>query len=170
MISGTKLRVPIGRTDHLQGPKAAPLVIVEYGDFECAACGWAFFELKNLKKKMNRNLQLVFRHFPITSVHYDAINAAKAAEAAGLQGKFWKMHDILFENQDSLDEESLLSFAANLDLDLFKFVEDMSSQLVERKILTDLFGGAKNGIDRTPTFFINGFRYETEALHQKHPL
>src|SRR5689334_3482382 len=128
MISEVKLRVPVTDADHVQGPKDAPLELVEYGDYECPYCGQAHYIVKQLQQALQDELRFVFRNFPLSQIHPDAVSAARAAEAAALQGKFWEMQDILYENQDNLDSESVLQYAAELDLDLSKFVTDMGSR------------------------------------------
>jgi len=155
-----KLRVPVSRSDHAQGPRDAPLTLVEYGDYECPYCGQAYQIVKAIQEALGDDLRFVFRNFPLAQIHPNAMNAACAAEAAALQGKFWDMHDALYENQDSLDPQSLLAYAAELGLDLDRFAQDMVSTRVEERIVSDLEGGARSGVNGTPTFFINGFRYD----------
>jgi len=160
MISEVKLRVPVTDADHAQGPKDAPLVLVEYGDYQCPYCGQAYYIVKQLQQALQDELRFVFRNFPLSQIHPDAVSAARAAEAAALQGKFWGMHDTLYENQDNLDLESLLEYAAELDLDVSKFITDMGSRQVEQHIANDFQGGVRSGVNGTPTFFVNGFRYD----------
>ena len=118
-----RLRVPVSNADHSQGPKNAPLVLVEYGDYECPHCGRAYPIVKQVQQTLGNELLFVFRNFPLAEIHPHAMNAARAAEAAGRQGRFWEMHDLLFENQDRLDDQSLQAYASSLELDLDKFVE-----------------------------------------------
>jgi protein-disulfide isomerase len=160
MITNAKLRVPVTQEDHWQGPEDAPLTLVEYGDYECPFCGQAYPVIKRLQQALKDDLKFVFRNFPLTMAHPNAMNAALAAEAAALQGKFWEMHDTLYEHQDNLDPESLLEYAAALGLDLEKFRQDMKSPEVEGKVAKDLYGGARSGVNGTPNFFINGYKYE----------
>jgi protein-disulfide isomerase len=160
MISEVKLRVPVTSADHAQGPKDAPLVLLKYGDYQCPYCGQAYYIVKQLQQTLPDDLRFVFRNFPLSQIHPDAVGAARAAEAAALQRKFWEMHDTLYENQDSLDPESLLEYAAELGLDLSKFIADMGSKQVERRIVEDFQGGVRSGVNGTPTFFVNGFRYD----------
>jgi protein-disulfide isomerase len=155
-----RLRVPVSKSDHRRGPEEAPLVLVEYGDYECPYCGEAHPIVKHIENALRGELLLVFRNFPLTQIHPHAMNAARAAEAAGLQRKFWEMHDTLYENQENLDPESLLAYAAQLDLDLDRFAQDMLSRRVEDRILLDFEGGARSGVNGTPTFFVNGFRFD----------
>ncbi|MDB5047119.1 MAG: oxidoreductase [Fibrobacteres bacterium] len=160
MIGEARLSVPIGPSDHVRGSANAPVELVEYGDFECPSCGRAYPIAKHVLEKMNGVLKFAFRNFPLTQQHPDAVNAARAAEAAGLQGRFWQMHDILFENQEYLDYESLLQYAVELRIDANRFARDFRSPKVERKVLADFESGVRSGVNGTPTFFINGIRYD----------
>ena len=160
MNSAAKLRVPVSTADHSQGSADAPLVLVEYGDYECPFCKEAHSVTQRLQKTLDKDLRFVFRNFPLTTAHPHALTAAKAAEAAGLQGKFWEMHDLLYENQTRLDAESLLEYAASLRLNVPRVAQDMRSSTVETKIEQDFYGGTRSGVNGTPNFFINGYRYE----------
>src|SRR5215468_5191513 len=112
----SKLTVPVGPNDHAQGPASAPVVLVEYGDFECPHCGRAYPIVKAAEHALQKELALVYRHFPLTEIHPHASLAAQASEAAGAQGKFWEMHDMLFEHQDALELEDLIAYAQALRL------------------------------------------------------
>jgi len=164
-----RLRVPVSRNDHVQGPDDAPLALVEYGDYECPYCGQAYGVVKAVQQALNDDLQFVFRNFPLTQVHPNAMNAARAAEAAALQDKFWEMHDTLYENQENLDPQSLLAYAAELGLDLDQFAQDMVSRQVEERIFSDLEGGARSGVNGTPTFYINGCRFDGDWSSESMP-
>ncbi len=156
-----KLTMPVDPDrDHIQGPEDAPVTLVEYGDFQCPNCGEAYPILKSIQKKMGNKLRFVYRHFPITETHPDAVHAAEASEAAAAQGKFWEMHDLLFEHQDALDGESLHNYAAQLNLDLGRFDRDMREHLYAERIRDDFASGLRSGANGTPTFFINGDRYD----------
>lgn len=155
-----RLRVPVSKADHAQGPEDAALVLVEYGDYECPFCGQAHPIVKHAQRALEDELRFVFRNFPLTQIHPHAMNAARAAEAAGLQGRFWEMHDMLYENQDNLEDENLLVYAAELGLDLDQFTRDLLSPPVTQRILADVQGGARSGVNGTPTFFVNGFRFD----------
>src|SRR4051812_39708620 len=111
MISETKLRVPVSQADHSIGQQSAPIVLLEYGDCECPFCGRAYQVVNRLIRDLKGDVRYVFRNFPLAEIHPHAMNAARAVEAAALQGKFWQMHDMLFENQDNLDDESLITYA-----------------------------------------------------------
>jgi protein-disulfide isomerase len=154
------LRVPVNDRDHARGPKNAPIVIVEYGDYQCPHCGRAYPILERLQEALGPNLRFVYRHFPIAEAHPDAPNAARAAEAAGRQGRFWEMHGLLFGNQDALDPSSLAGYAEALELDMERWARDLESEAVEAKVEADFRGGVRSGANGTPTFFVNGFRYD----------
>lgn len=166
MISGAKLRVPVSEKDHVYGTKDALLELVEYGDYECPFCGQVFDVIKRLQETFSKDLKFVFRNFPLTQIHPDSMNAARAAEAAGLQHKFWEMHDMLYENQDRLDEEHLLSYAVALKLNLKRFAKDFADKKVDEKILSDLENGARSGVNGTPNFYINGYRYSGDWSYE----
>lgn len=150
------LTVPINERDHLRGSPDAPVVLVEYGDFECPYCGAAYGVVKKLEQELPDTLAVVFRQFPLVDVHPHALLAAEAAEAAGAQGSFWKMHDLLYEHQDALAAADLLKYAAALHLDLKRFASDLSGHAFLSKVQGDMKGGLQSGIKGTPTFFING--------------
>ena len=132
------------------------MVLVEYGDFECPYCGAAYVVLKKLEKDLPDTLAVVFRDFPLVSVHPHAQLAAEAAEAAGAQGRFWKMHDVLFEHQDALAPADLVRYATALHLDVKRFAGDLSAHAFLPKIRNDMQGGLQSGVKGTPSFFING--------------
>jgi protein-disulfide isomerase len=155
-----RLRLPVNEKDHTMGPSNAPIVIVEYGDFQCPHCGRAYPIMKRLQKTLGDNLLFVYRHFPIAEAHPDAPNAARAAEAAGRQDRFWEMHSLLFENQNALDSDSLVGYAESLDLDMKRWLLDMDSEAIEAKVEEDFKSGVRSGANGTPTFFVNGYRYD----------
>jgi protein-disulfide isomerase len=157
----SELTVPVSSQDHKQGSDDAPVVLVEYGDYECPFCGAAHVILKKLQKDLGKDkFQMVFRNFPLSQIHPHALEAAFAAEAAGKQGKFWAMHDMLFEHQDSLEEHDLVSYAYALKLDVERFIDDMESEAVAQKVHEDFWSGVRSGVNGTPTFFINGERHD----------
>jgi protein-disulfide isomerase len=163
-----ELQQPVEKNDHIRGNTDAPLTLVEYGDFECPHCGHAYGYLPGIREAMGDSLRFVYREFPLSEIHPYAKSAAAAAEAAGLQGKFWQMHDLLFTHQDSLTDADLLGYAQELFLDIGAFREDMISDTVAKKIHEDFLGGIASGVNGTPTFFINSMRYngpnEAESL------
>jgi protein-disulfide isomerase len=152
--------VPVAPGDHIQGPDDAPVTLVEYGDYECPFCGEAYPIVKQIQKALGPNLRFVFRNFPLTESHPHALHAAQAAEAAVLQNRFWEMHDLLFENQQTLEDGDLITFAQTLGLNMSKWRRDYSSEQVVNKIEADMSGGLRSGVNGTPTFFINGERHD----------
>ncbi|HEX6107590.1 MAG TPA: thioredoxin domain-containing protein [Gemmatimonadales bacterium] len=157
-MTGT-LTPPVNEADHAYGPPAARVTLVEYGDFQCSGCGEAFRTLSEVRRALGPNLRFVFRHFPLRSSHPHALGAAKAAEAAAAQGKFWAMYEQLFSHQTELAEPDLLRHARAVGLDLDRFQRDMASRAAEVRIREDLAGGARSGVNATPTLFVNGERY-----------
>lgn len=156
----SRLMAPVGSRDHVLGPDNAPVTLVEYGDYECPFCGRAYYIIKQLREEVGDAVRFVFRNFPLTQVHAHALPAAQAAEAAGLQGKFWDMHDLLFENQTALSEEDLLKYAQTLQLSIEKFNRDRRSPLISERIQEDFMSGIRSGVNGTPTFFVNNRRHE----------
>lgn len=155
-----KLSIPTAKRDHISGALSAPLEIVEYGDYQCPYCGMAYPIIKQIQKALGEKLRLVFRNFPLSDMHENALNAARAAEAAAKQGKFWEMHDMLYENQQQLYPASLDRYAAKLGLDMLQFKKDMIDLDIENRISSDFESGIRSGVNGTPTFFINGQRYD----------
>jgi protein-disulfide isomerase len=156
-----RLDQPVGERDHAQGPQDAPVTLVEYGDYECPYCGQVYPVTKQLQERLGDRLRFVFRNYPLDSVHPRARPAAEAAEAAGSQGKFWEYHDVLYENQQDLDDESLKRYAADLGLDEDRFEEDLAEHRYLERIEEDLLSGIQSRVEGTPMFFINGVRYES---------
>lgn len=153
------LTVPVSKDDHWQGDRNAYITLVEYGDYECPYCGKAHPIVKKLQEALGDELKVVFRNFPLTKIHPNAMRAAEAAEAAGLQGKFWEMHDLLFENQTDLSEESLAKYAEEIGIDVEKFKSDMVDENINSRVMSDFESGVESGVNGTPTFFINGERF-----------
>lgn len=158
-MQGNDLKTPVGPTDHAQGPADAAVTIVEYADYQCPYCGRAHEDLKQALAHL-KGVRFVFRNFPLMNIHQYAEQAAEAAEAAALQGKFWEMHDILFENQQNLEGDALVAYAEKIGLDVQKFVDDVNAGKTRPKIKADLESGEASGVNGTPAFFINGMRYE----------
>jgi protein-disulfide isomerase len=154
-----RLTVPVREDDHVKGPTTAPITMVEYGDYECPYCGMAHVSLKEVGRVLGDDLRFVFRHFPLSQIHPHAFQAALAAEAAGAQGRFWEMHDMLYSNQDRLDARDLALFAQLLGLDVDRFTEDLVQRRYEGKVRQDFLSGVRSGVNGTPTFFINGVRH-----------
>jgi protein-disulfide isomerase len=156
-----KLTVPIKiEYDHIQGPVTAPISLVEYGDFECPYTRQAYPIVKEIKRKLGDTLCFAFRNFPLKEIHPHAQHAAEAAEAAAFQGKFWEMHDHLFEHQNALDDNHLLKYAQAVGLDIKKFESQLFKHIYAPTINDSLINGFKSGVEGTPTFFLNGTRYE----------
>lgn len=164
----SSLTLPIAGRDHLQGPVNAPATLVEYGDYECPYCGAAYPIVKAVQERLGEKLCFAFRNFPLANLHPHAEHAAEAAEAAGAQGRFWEMHDLLFENQSALDDEDLARYAAALELDSRRLLEEIRAGVHTTRVREDFRSGARGGVNGTPTFFVNGARYagvpEAEAL------
>jgi protein-disulfide isomerase len=154
------LTPPVSERDHVEGRPDARVTLVEYGDYECPACGEAHGTIKAARRAFGPNLRLVFRHFPLKSSHPNAMNAAKAAEAAAAQGRFWDMHDRLFTHQTELDWEGLLRHARKIGLDLDRFQRDFGERQAEVRIREDLVSGGQSGVKGTPSLYINGERYD----------
>jgi protein-disulfide isomerase len=158
--TASKLVLPVAARDHFQGPIDAPLTLVEYGDYQCPYCGDAYPMVKAIQERLGDRLCFVFRNFPLANMHPHAEHAAEAAEAAAGQGKFWEMHDILFENQSALQDEYIEQYAESLGLDAARLMNEVRSGAHALRVREDFRGGARNGVNGTPTFFINGVRYD----------
>ena len=156
----SKLTPPVNDRDHSQGPADAPVTLVEYGDYECPYCGEAYLIVKALQKRLGDQLRLVFRNFPLSQAHPHAEHAAEAAEAVGDQGMFWEMHDLLYENQQALEDEDLLRYAAALGLDVARFTRDIAGHGPAARVREDFRSGVRSGVNGTPSFFINGMRHD----------
>src|ERR1700694_5399822 len=154
------LTMPVSPRDHRLGPETAPVTLVEYGDYECPYCGQAHPIVKEIQRRLGDQLCFVYRHFPLSQIHPHAEHAAEAAEAAGAQGKFWQMHDYLFEHQRALDDAHLLLYAADLELDVDRFKREMTEHVYARRVREDFLSGVRSGVNGTPTFFINGIRHD----------
>jgi protein-disulfide isomerase len=153
--------VTVSEQDHVRGAVAAKVTLVEFGDFQCPACG-AYEPLIRQVEADNANvLRVVFKHFPLTQIHPNALLAAKASEAAGLQGKFWEMHDILYDKQTEWSgtlsaRDAFIAYAGTLGLDVAKFTQDLNNQSIEDKVVAEYKEGIRLGVQGTPTFFLNG--------------
>jgi protein-disulfide isomerase len=172
------LKVPVTADDHMQGDPKAPFVLVEYGDYQCPHCGHAYPIIKRVQKHFGKRLAFVFRNFPLNEIHPMAESAAESAEFAATHGKFWEMHDAIFENQNALSIPTLLELAANLALPQEDLAAALENDTFTPRVRADFLGGARSGVNGTPTFFINSQRldgsweYEdlVEAIeaHEKH--
>ena len=169
-----RLSIPVNNADHSQGPVDAAVTLVEYGDYECPYCGRAYRIVKEAQQRLGGQFRFVFRNFPLRSTHPHAQHAAEAAEAAAAQGLFWEMHDALFESQSALTDRSLLRYASELGLDEQRFMADLSTHVHASRVHDDFLSGIASGVNGTPTFFVNGVRYDdswdvdtlTEALRR----
>jgi Na+/H+ antiporter NhaA len=156
----TDLMVPVDPArDHIRGPENAPVTVVEYADFECPFCGQAEPEVRMLLRDFGSEVRYVWRHLPLRDVHPNAQKAAEAAEAAAVQGKFWEMHDLLFDHQDALAARDLPGYAASLGLDMDRFAADLKSHAGAARIDEDIDSADLSSVSGTPTFFVNGIRH-----------
>jgi protein-disulfide isomerase len=152
--------LPIQPDDHVQGSPEAQYTLVEYGDYECPDCGRLFLMIRDLHAEFGQNLRLVFRHYPRSGIHPYAQQAAEAAEAAGAQGRFWEMHDLLFASQNALATKNLYKYADQLSLDTHRFRDELKHRVYEQRVREDFRRGVENGVYGTPSLFINGIRYD----------
>ena len=156
-----KLTIPVNKSkDHIQGSGDASVTLVEYGDFECPYTQQAFPIVKDIVAHLGDTICFVFRNFPLSEIHPHAEHAAEAAEAAAAQNKFWQMHDYLFEHQEALDDHHLTVYAQTIGLETDRFKREMSERIYAPAIMESLKHGIRSGVDGTPTFFLNGVRYE----------
>jgi protein-disulfide isomerase len=156
-----KLRLPVGERDHIQGPPEAKVTLVEFGDYQCPYCGEAYGIVKKVQDMYKDVLRFVFRNFPLTDVHPFAEDGAEIAEAAAAQGKFWEMHDFIYEHQSHLSTaDFFVQYAEDkLGLDGKRMAEEISSQKYAPRIREDFSTGVRSGVNGTPTFFINDLRH-----------
>ncbi len=156
-------------TDHLQGSEHARVTLVEYGDFECPSCKVAVTTPKLLLERFPNKVRFIFRHFPLLEAHPHALLAAEASEAAAAQGKFWPMHDLLFQNQAHLKDKDLHRYAQGLGLDMARYVAEMDDHIYLQKVREHIEGGRSSHIRATPTFFVDGvvqdISFGMKALH-----
>jgi protein-disulfide isomerase len=151
-----ELRAPVTAVDHMLGPEHARVTVVEYGDFECPSCKQAAPAIKLLLQHFAGQVRVVFRHFPLEEVHPHALAAAEAAETAAAQGKFWSMHDLLFENQRHLKAANLRSYAEQLQLDMARYTAEMDDEIYRQRVREHIDGGRRSGVRSTPGIFVNG--------------
>jgi protein-disulfide isomerase len=154
--------------DHVQGPADAPVTLVEYGDYQCPYCGAAHPIVQEVQARMGNRLRFAFRNFPISTSHPRAEQAAEAAEAAAAQGRFWPLHDLIFENQKRLRDRDLRDYAEQVGLDLQRFDAELAEHVHAARVHEDFISGVRSGVNGTPTFFVNGARhddaYDVETL------
>ncbi|MCU1273889.1 MAG: bdbD [Bryobacterales bacterium] len=159
-VDTTRLLLPIRAEDHVQGPNSADFTLVEYGDYECPNCGRLFQIIRDLQATLGARLQIVYRHYPLSGIHPHAQEAAEAAEAAGAQGRFWEMHDLLFQNQIALQRKNLLAYGTSLSVDMNRFRAELKKKLYEDRVREDFRRGVQNGVYGTPGLFLNGVRHD----------
>lgn len=161
--------VPGAEPAHVLGPADAPIRIEEFGDFECPPCGMFHPILEQMHTEFGDKLQITFREFPLVPTHQHALAAASAAEAAGLQGKFWEMHDLLYEHQGEWKKEFDVrpvfeGYAKQIGLDVERYKRDVNGDLVAQRIFADGKRGHSLGVKGTPTVFMNGREVPFENL------
>ncbi len=157
----SKLAIAVSDKDHRQGDPQAACTLVEYGDYQCPSCGQAYPIVKRVQKHFGKRISFVFRNFPLSQMHPYAESAAETAEFAGAQGKFWEMHDLLYEKQARLADEGLLEeLAQELDLSAEALLAALKTKEFQPRVRTDFTGGVRSGVNGTPTFFINGQRHD----------
>jgi len=155
----SKLSIPVTAEDHIQGNPAAKCSLVEYGDYECPSCGEAYPIIQKLQKYFGDRISFVFRNFPLSQIHPWAEAAAEAAEFSASDGRFWEMHDLLYENQERLSEELLMNLADSLHLSSAHLKTALADRKYHDRVRGDFMGGVRSGVNGTPTFFINGQRH-----------
>ena len=155
-----RLVLPVSERDHIRGPHDAPATLVEYGDYECPFCAAAHPVVEELRQVMGDDLRFVYRHFPLSNLHPHAAQAAESAEAAGAEGRFWPMHDLLYARQDALEMEDLASRAEMLGLDVMRFVRALETGAYRARVREDFMSGVRSGVNGTPSFYVNGLRHE----------
>jgi protein-disulfide isomerase len=155
-----RLAAPVAERDQVQGPADAPVMLVEYGDFECPYCRASVAIVDELRRFLGDHLRFVFRHFPIRSLHPHAQHAAEAAEAAGAQGRFFEMHAALFAHQEALEDEDLLRYATDLGLDAARVRQELDARTHAARVREDFESGRASGVRGTPTFYLDGVRYD----------
>ena len=161
-IPAGKFTRPMAGRDHIRGAADAPLLLLEYGDYECPYCGDAYPIVKAVQERLGDRLCFAYRNFPLADAHPHAEHAAEAAEAAGVQGKFWEMHDLLFENQEALEDEALAEYADRLGLDAKRLMREVVGAGHRDRVREDIRSGARAGVNGTPSFFVNGIPYEDD--------
>jgi protein-disulfide isomerase len=150
---------PVTEQDHVIGSPAAPITIVEYGDYECPDCLNFVPIAREIRQMLGDRLRFVFRHFPRNSIHPHASTAAEVAEAAGEQGKFWEMHETLFRHQKELGTIDYDHLALNLGLEIYQFEIARERDRYRRRVAENYESGVRSGVTGTPTLFVNGRRY-----------
>jgi protein-disulfide isomerase len=164
-VSTATLTPDVNHSDHVDGPANAPVTLVQYGDFECPYCGAAYPIVKELGRRFGEQIRFVFRHFPLSEAHPHAEHAAEAAEAVaelGGEDDFWVMHDMLYENQDALEDEDLVGYATEVGVDGNAVARALDAGTYRTRVRADFKSGIRSGVNGTPSFFINGVRFDGE--------
>ena len=169
MSARIALTLPDPERDHIYGSAHGSIKLLEYGDYECPFCAAAQPVVNEIQRQLGDDLLFAFRHFPLTQIHPHSEHAAEAAEAAGAQRNFWGMHGLLFENQAALEDEDFAAYASELGLDETRLIREVTSSVYAPRIREDFKSGVRGGVNGTPTFFINGKRYDG-ALDLRHLL
>ena len=169
MTARIALTLPDPERDHIYGSDHGSIKLLEYGDYECPSCAAAQPIVNEIQQQLGDDLLFAFRHFPLTQIHPHSEHAAEAAEAADAQGNFWGMHHVLFENQSALEDQDIAKYAADLDLDEIRLIREVTSSVYAPRLREDFKSGVRGGVNGTPTFFINGERYDG-ALDLRHLL
>ena len=156
MVSDSRLAPEIAERDHVRGRAGAPMRLLIYGDYECPYTRMALISVAQVRRELGDDFTYAFRNFPLTEIHPHAMNAALAAEAAELQGRFWEMHDLLFRSQHALADGDLAAHAREVGLHEARFRADFADRKGLPRIEADVASGVRNGVEGTPTLFING--------------
>lgn len=157
-----RLIAPISQRDHTQGAMNAPIVLVQYGNYQCPHSGEAHRIIQKIQQEIGDQIYFAFRHFPQPQIYPQSQKAAEAAEIAAAQGKFWQMHDTLFKYQTTLDNGYLVEYAHQLELNVLEFLRDMTNHIYAVRVAEDFQSGIRSGVNSTPAFFINNYRYECQ--------
>ncbi|TCD11139.1 DsbA family protein [Pedobacter frigidisoli] len=157
------LKPEVSSHDHIQGAASAAITIVEFGDYQCPYCGDAYPIVKEIQDAFGDQIRLAFRNFPLQESHEFAYGAAVAAEAAALQDKFWEMHDALYENQYRINADLFEELAETIGLDLERFQQDVEAANVKQKVEADFESGVRSGVNGTPSFYVNGTKFDGNA-------
>jgi len=176
-IDVARLGLPVGERDHVRGLATAPVTLVEYGDYECPYCRAAVPIVQELEGLLGDQLRYVFRHFPLARLHPHAQHAAEVAEAAAVQGRFFEMHAVLYEHQEALDDNQLVQYAADLDLDAARIRAELAAHSHAARVREDFESGVRSGARGTPTFYLDDVRYDgivgvrqfLAAIQEAHP-
>ncbi|WP_408095808.1 DsbA family protein [Peredibacter sp. HCB2-198] len=159
-MNGSTLKIPPNVHDHRIGSLHAPVILIEYGDFQCPHCQMTVPILDTLVKEYGQDLCFIYRHFPLSTIHSNAGVAAVASEAADAQGQFWQMHHLLFENQFDLSSENIFELARTLNLDMKLFLDDLEREDLSERVRVDFNSGVRSGVNGTPTLFLNNLRFD----------